>query len=376
MHRILHQSLFVNWFHLHRTHTVPASAFWSAAKSGLILQSVSSDVYKNLAVEDWIHDNMNLEDISILFLWINDPAVVIGRHQNPWRECNLSLMRERGVCLARRRSGGGTVYHDQGNINFTFFTCKKKYDRMENLNLIIKALKKLRPNLNIEATKRYDLLLDGKFKISGTAAKLGRTVAYHHCTLLCNADRYLIPSLLTGNSQGLHSNATPSIPALVKNLWEVDPTLSCQEIMRALALEYAAHHRSNIEIKPIDPNNDRFFPGICNKANQLQTWDWIYGKTPKFSVNIDFDIIHEEKYLEGKLTINIKSGRIEACTIDVPAHWLPADMCLELQNNLMGIRFCPNETMRLSSDLIRTFPKDCDLLSKWNILCEKIIAVM
>ncbi|PNI13114.1 LIPT1 isoform 3, partial [Pan troglodytes] len=127
-----------NCFQLLCNCQVPAAGFKKTVKNGLILQSVSNDVYQNLAVEDWIHDHMNLEGKPILFFWRNSPSVVIGRHQNPWQECNLNLMRGEGIKLARRRSGGGTVYHDMGNINLTFFTTKKKYDRMENLKLIVR----------------------------------------------------------------------------------------------------------------------------------------------------------------------------------------------------------------------------------------------
>ncbi|XP_067889461.1 lipoyltransferase 1, mitochondrial isoform X2 [Heterodontus francisci] len=118
----------------------------------LLLQSVSTDVYENLALEDWLHEYVQRQDREVLLLWRNCPAVVIGRHQNPWQECNLKLMRDQGVQLSRRRSGGGTVYHDLGNINLTFFTSKKRYDRRGNLELVISALKKIRPHLDILAT--------------------------------------------------------------------------------------------------------------------------------------------------------------------------------------------------------------------------------
>ena len=185
-----------NCFQLLCNLKVPAAGFKNTVKSGLILQSISNNVYHNLAVEDWIHDHMNLEGKPVLFLWRNSPTVVIGRHQNPWQECNLNLMREEGVKLARRRSGGGTVYHDMGNINLTFFTTKKKYDRMENLKLVVRALKAVHPHLDVQATERFDLLVDGQFKISGTASKIGRNAAYHHCTLLCGTDRTFLSSLL------------------------------------------------------------------------------------------------------------------------------------------------------------------------------------
>ncbi|MEE6470451.1 hypothetical protein FKM82_008974 [Ascaphus truei] len=355
---------------------IPVARFRSSAKGGLILQSVSSNVYENLAVEDWIHDHMNLEDKNVLFLWRNLPAVVIGRHQNPWKECNLPLMREKGLCLARRRSGGGTVYHDLGNINLTFFTLKKKYDRMENLNLIISALKALQPELDVQATERYDLLLDGKFKISGTAAKLGRTVAYHHCTLLCNANCTLLPSVLQSPHHGIQSNATPSIPSLVKNLLEADSSLTCEVVMDAVVSEYAVQHNIKPHVHIIDPSDESLFPGICQKRRELCTWEWIYGKTPKFGVLTSFQIFYEHSLIDVKLSVDVKNGYIEACTMELPDHWLPQGLCNELENCLLGSKFCPSETALLVSNLRRTCAQNGDLDTKWNMLCDKLVAIM
>lgn len=137
-----------------------------SCKAGLVLHSQSTDVYQNLALEDWIDANVDLQQRSILLLWRNRPAVVIGRHQNPWTECNLPAMRRAGIPLARRRSGGGTVFHDLGNLNLTFFTSKKAYDRQRNLKVVTEALRRLRPELDVKATDRFDILL-GHFKISG-----------------------------------------------------------------------------------------------------------------------------------------------------------------------------------------------------------------
>lgn len=138
------------------------------SSTGLVLQSHSTNVYQNLALEDWIDTNVDLQERSILLLWRNRPAVVIGRHQNPWTECNLSAMRRAGIPLARRRSGGGTVFHDLGNLNLTFFTSKKGYDRKRNLKVITEALRRVRPGLDVQATDRFDILLNGHYKISGT----------------------------------------------------------------------------------------------------------------------------------------------------------------------------------------------------------------
>ncbi|EHB10592.1 Lipoyltransferase 1, mitochondrial [Heterocephalus glaber] len=365
-----------NCFQLLCNHKVPAAGFKNTVKSGLILQSISNDVYQNLAVEDWIHDHVNLEAKPILFFWRNSPALVIGRHQNPWQECNLTLMREGGVKLARRLSGGGTVYHDIGNINLTFFTTKNKYDRMENLKLVVRALNAVQPQLDVQATKRFDLLLDGQFKISGTASKIGRTAAYHHCTLLCSTDRTSLSSLLKSPYQGIKSNATTSTPAIVKNLLEKDPTLTCEVLINAIASTYAAHHQIDNHINLINPTDETLFPGINSKAKELQTWEWIYGRTPKFSVNTTFNVLYEQEHLEIKVFLDIKNGRIEICNIEAPDHWLPLEIYDKLNSSLTGSKFCPIETTMITHMLLRTCPEDHELHSKWNILCEKIKGIM
>lgn len=355
---------------------VPATGFKNTVKRGLILQSVSNDVYQNLAMEDWIHDHVNLESKPILLFWRNSPSVVIGRHQNPWQECNLKLMREKGVKLARRKSGGGTVYHDMGNINLTFFTTKKMYNRMENLKLVVRALNAIQPQLDVQPTKRFDLLLDGQFKISGTASKIGRTTAYHHCTLLYRTDETLLSSLLKSPYQGIRSNATASIPSLVKGLLDKDPTLTCEILTNAIAAEYAACHHIENHITLINPTDETRFPGINSKAQELQTWKWIYGATPKFSIKTSFTVLHEQSPLEIKVLIDIKNGKIETFNIEAPDHWLPWEICDKLNSTLIGSKFCPIETTMLTNVLHETCLEDDEVHSKWNIVCEKIKGIM
>lgn len=119
--------------------------------------SQSQDVYTNLALEDWLYKNNDFAHHQILMLWQNSPCVVIGRHQNPWEEVNFGSLQDRGICLARRSSGGGTVYHDIGNLNLTFFTSKKHYDRKYNLELITRAVFK-EYGLELTVTPKFDIL--------------------------------------------------------------------------------------------------------------------------------------------------------------------------------------------------------------------------
>lgn len=109
-----------------KTHTVAKSVYISKC----------TNIFTNLALEDWLYTNRDFTNHQLLMLWRNEPCVVIGRHQNPWLECNFPVLPNLGAHLARRNSGGGTVYHDMENLNLTFFTARHDYCRRKNLELI------------------------------------------------------------------------------------------------------------------------------------------------------------------------------------------------------------------------------------------------
>jgi lipoyltransferase 1 len=123
--------------------------------------SQSYDIFTNLALEDWIYKNYDFGNHHVLMLWLNDPCVVIGRHQNPFSETNVCQLQSAGIELARRNSGGGTVYHDRNNLNCTFFTPRDRYDRKYNLNLITRAIYR-EYGIDTEISSRDDILLHGK----------------------------------------------------------------------------------------------------------------------------------------------------------------------------------------------------------------------
>lgn len=98
--------------------------------------SKCTNIFTNLAMEDWLYAKRDFTNHHLLMLWRNEPCVVIGRHQNPWMECNFPALPNLGAPLARRNSGGGTVYHDLENLNLTFFTSRQDYCRKKNLELM------------------------------------------------------------------------------------------------------------------------------------------------------------------------------------------------------------------------------------------------
>lgn len=348
------------------------TCFDESSKAGLILKSSSTDVFENLALEDWIHDRVDLQSRSILFLWRNAAAVVIGRHQNPWQECRVELLRRMGVPVARRRSGGGTVYHDLGNINMTFFTSKKKYDRMRNLEVVTGALKALTPNLDVCATDRFDIILNRCYKISGTAARLGRKSAYHHCTLLCSADHSVLSSVLKSSCAGIKSNATPSVPSPVTNLSDHDPSLNPDSLMDAIAARYNQEFHLDSLVLTVDPGSEVFLPGIHKITSELKHWDWVYGKTPKFNISTSFRVENTNIGLE----MSIKNGLVEACGVDVPHDWLPADIVTEFCSSLTGVRFCPSEFAVAVAAFIRTTSSSPRHAKNTLRLYENIASVM
>lgn len=138
--------------------------FYSSVVEKTVMISRSTDVFENLALEHWFYKHFEFTNKPKLLLWVNRNCVVIGRHQNPWLEVNFDC--DNDVQVARRNSGGGTVYHDHGNLNMTFFTHRDEYNRTKNLELIVEVLKN-EWNIVTEINKREDIVIENKYKVKG-----------------------------------------------------------------------------------------------------------------------------------------------------------------------------------------------------------------
>lgn len=247
----------------------------------VVLSSPSSDPFLNLAYENWMYENLDLEKHDILLFWRNSPCVVIGRHQNPWLECNVKELKKHGVKLARRYSGGGTVYHDLGNLNITFFTKRARYNRKRNLESIVEALSE-GWDLDVDISPRDDLVVDGIYKFSGSAAKLGKHSSYHHCTLLYDADLEMLSKTVGPGRFIATSKSTQSVTSRVVNLKKVEPSLTFDEITTGIAKAYS---RSNREpcVLPLKMF-EQYSSDIEKMRLELLSWEWVYGKTAQFTL--------------------------------------------------------------------------------------------
>ena len=187
-----------------------------------VCTSFSDDPFLNLALEDMLFRRMGTED-QILFLWQSRPCVVIGRFQNPWVECSLKELERDGADLVRRQSGGGTVYHDGGNSNFTFLCPAAAFDADENLGVVTSALDNL--GIHAEISPRHDILVEG-FKVSGSAFRKKRDRVLHHGTLLIAADRERLTRYLAAPDWNIEAKGVASVRSRVINLVELRPGMN------------------------------------------------------------------------------------------------------------------------------------------------------
>jgi lipoate-protein ligase A len=238
----------------------------------LIVESQSLDVYRNLAIEEYLMDQV-VDRGSILFLWRSDQAVVIGKNQNPWRECRLDLMRSKGVPLARRISGGGAVYHDEGNLNYCVITDRTRYRKEQAYEMVLRALDSF--GVKAEQTGKSNLSVDNQ-KISGNAFCFRRGRALHHGTLLLDTSLELLDQYLGSMFEHIDTKAIASEPAEVMNL-----ELDVGEVSAALIESFHQLYSDGREpesLTDLDLLEEHYQTLLARQNSRL----WQFDNTPKF----------------------------------------------------------------------------------------------
>lgn len=295
----------------------------------------STNPYFNLALEEYFLKDMNFNE-DYFILWQNEPTVVIGKHQNTIEEINASYVEENNINVVRRISGGGAVYHDFGNLNFTFI---QNNADIENIDFkrytlpIILALKKL--GIKTEFTGRNDLTIGGK-KFSGNSQHIYKDRLLHHGTLLFDSDLDMVQNALNVKADKIQSKGVKSVRSRVSNIKEfiTDKDLSINKFKSLLIdtafsyydEEYKEHNLSSAETSDI--NNIMM--------RKYWTWKWNYGQSPPFNFK------NSKRFNGGKVEVvlYISEGSIESCKIY--GDFIGLGDIESFENSLINLRYDEN----------------------------------
>ena len=299
--------------------------------------SNSLDPWRNLAIDEYFQNTMQGEFV-ILYLYINQNAVVIGKNQNAWKECNLDRMNQDGVKLVRRITGGGAVFHDTGNLNFSFHANEKNYDLDRQIRTILAAVQELR--IQAEFTGRNDITVEGK-KFSGNAFSIKRDNYLHHGTLLIDTDMARLANYLNVSEQKIKSKGVDSVKSRVCNLKDYNPGMTVNDMAEALKKAFRMYYREPEKfVFPLDAEE-----GIDELYQRHVSWEWRLGNAMRF------DYETEQRFTWGgvELQLSIKDGRIENAKIYTDA--LDTDLPPTIRESLLGSRFNSEEmSERLKKD--------------------------
>jgi len=288
--------------------------------------------YFNLAFEEYLVRCHNPGD-QVLFLWQNQNTVVIGRNQNPWKECNLEELNHQEGRLVRRLSGGGAVYHDMGNLNFTFISSFSEDKVRENIKLIIKALSL--NEIHAVFSGKNDILVQ-EYKISGNAFFVEDDILCHHGTLLIDADLKKMGRILAVSQKKLHSKGIDSVRSRVKNLKELNSGISIESMKIDLVNTFSPVSSAPIifRVSEISTDDENITLDTVHKMmNHYQSWEWNFGSSPEFNLQIN------ERFPWGEvdLYLLIKDGIISK--VEVATDALDIHLPKKIRNEILNTKF-------------------------------------
>jgi lipoate-protein ligase A len=291
--------------------------------------SPSGDGWRNLAADEWFLDNLGPDEL-ILYFYVNRNAVIIGRNQNPWKECDLAAMDRDGVQLVRRVTGGGAVFHDGGNLNFSFIAGAERYDQDRQFGLILSAVRSL--GIPCEFSGRNDLLADGR-KFSGNAFCSRGGNRQHHGTLLVSADMTRLQNYLQVDPRKLQAKGVSSVRSRVCNLSEFRPGLTVPVLLDALRRAYAKDYGGYTDFAPTAEQS----AGIEKYYAKHASWEWRIGATPAFDLEI------ETRFPWGgvQLLLTLEDGRVAKADVFTDA--MDVSLSDDVKSLLAGCRFGSRE---------------------------------
>ncbi len=288
-----------------------------------IIISQKTDAYTNLATEEFLLKNLT-EDI--FFLYINTKSIIIGKHQNALAEINHKIISENKIPVVRRLSGGGTVFHDPGNINFCFITSGAKTELVNferYMTPIVEFLNSL--NVNAQLGGRQDILIDGS-KISGNACHVFKSRVMHHGTLLFNSQLGTLTQALKNDPLKFKDKAVKSVRSKVTNIQDhLKAKISPEVFMKQLS-EYIIA-QNGCQRYELDESDYKIIGNLVD--TKFSTWEWNFGYSPKYELKKRLKALSGLRF---EIRLNVIKGLIvEAC---IKSNSIHKNKLKELENSI------------------------------------------
>lgn len=289
-----------------------------------IVKSESTNVFVNQGIELALFDKVEQGE-EILYLWTNEDTVVIGRNQDAYQEVNVDLLESEGGLLARRLSGGGAVFHDLGNINFTFLGRSEDFDLERNRKILLSALSTL--GLNATLTGRNDIEIDG-FKISGNAYYRKDGHEYHHGTMLIDSPSDKVARYLTPPETKFVGKKVKSVKSRVSSLASFDESITKEKFADALVDAFKAEYAGATveEMQPFALGGNAIMGGTMVFASD----DWRYGKKQEYDMRVPMTV----DGVKIEIAVAVKDDVVTAVRVYTDS--LNSDLSEHLENQILG----------------------------------------
>lgn len=295
----------------------------------------------NLALEEHVLRSIDGDD-SLLLFYVNEPSIIIGRHQNTIEEINTDVVREKGIHVVRRISGGGAVYHDEGNLNFSFITpyTPGRFNRYEEFTRpVVEVLRAL--GVPAEVGGRNDITADGR-KISGNAQFVSRGRMFSHGTVLVNSDLDAVTAALNVKPGKIESKGHKSVRSRVANISEFLPAPLDVHTLRARIIDRifdggapVLHEVTDEDWQAVD----------ALSAKKYRTWEWNYGESPAFNTQ------RAKRFAIGEIDLRIQVDHGAITDIRIFGDFMSRTDPAEIEIRLRGRRYHRDDLALAMADL-------------------------